>query len=99
MLEKYYTPEQLDTLEQRRKELGDEAQEQYHRDWDELIATARRAVAAKWRELIELFTGGDEALLGSLKTMFQEEGPERASQGQIDAGLMEYVGQAIRLQL
>jgi len=31
--------------------------------------------------------------------MFQEEGPERASQGQIDAGLMEYVGQAIRLQL
>jgi len=39
MLEKYYTPEQLDTLEQRRKELGDEAQEQYHRDWDELIAT------------------------------------------------------------
>jgi MerR family transcriptional regulator, thiopeptide resistance regulator len=113
MLDKYYTPEQLDQLEQRRKELGDAAQEQYHRDWGELIATAKRhyeqgtdpaapemqAVATKWRELIELFTGGDEALLGSLKTMFQEEGPERASQGQLDAGLMEYVGQAIRLQL
>ena len=34
--------------------------------------------------------------LGSLKMMFQEEGPERASQGQLDAGLMEYVGQAMR---
>jgi MerR family transcriptional regulator, thiopeptide resistance regulator len=78
-----------------------------------LIATARvhyekgtdpsdpemQQVARKWRELIELFTGGDEALLGSLKTMFQEEGPERASQGQIDAGLMEYVGRAVALQL
>jgi DNA-binding transcriptional MerR regulator len=113
MLEKYYTPEQLDKLEQRRKELGEEAQDQYHREWDELIGTAKRhyqqgidpaapemqAVATRWRELIELFTGGDDALLGSLKTMFQEEGPERASQGQIDADLMEYVGQAIRLQL
>lgn len=113
MLEKYYTPEQLDKLEERRKELGDEAQEQYHREWDELIATAKRhyeqgtdpaapemqAVATRWRELIELFTGGDEALLGSLMTMFQEEGPERASQGQIDADLMQYVGRAMELQL
>jgi len=113
MLDKYYTPEQLDQLEQRRKELGTDAEQQYQRDWDELIATAKRhyehgtdpadpemqEVARKWRELIELFTGGDEGLLDSLKTMFQEEGPERASQGQIDAGLMEYVGRAIRLQL
>lgn len=113
MLEKYYTPEQLEKLEQRRKELGEEAEEQYQRDWDELIDTAKRHyaqgtdpadpamqdVARKWRELIELFTGGDDALLGSLKTMFQEEGPERASQGQIDTDLMRYVGEAIRLQL
>jgi len=113
MLEKYYTPEQLEQLEARRKELGEEAERQYQRDWDELIATAQvhyekgtdpsdpemQQVARKWRELIELFTGGDDALLGSLKTMFQEEGPERASQGQIDAGLMEYVGRAVALRL
>ena len=113
MLEKYYTPEQLEQLEARRKELGEEAERQYQRDWDELIATAKvhykkgtdpsdpemQQVARKWRELIELFTGGDDALLGSLKTMFQEEGPERASQGQIDAGLMEYVGRAVALRL
>jgi DNA-binding transcriptional MerR regulator len=109
MLDKYYTPEQLEKLDTRRQELGDAAQEQYHRDWDGLIATAKanyergtdpsapemQEVARKWRELIDAFTQGDPELLGSLKTMFQEEGPERASQGQIDSGLMEYVGRAI----
>ena len=113
MMEKYYTPEQLAQLEERRRQLGEDAELQYQRDWDELIATAKahyengtdpaapemQEVARKWRELIERFTGGDDALLGSLKTMFQQEGPERASQGQIDADLMEYVGRAIREQL
>ncbi len=102
MMDKYYTPEQLDKLEQRRKQLGEAAQQQYHRDWEELIATAKShhekgtdptdpqmlEVARRWRELIELFTGGDPEVLGSLKTMFQEEGPEWASQGQVDSGLM-----------
>jgi len=110
MMEKYYTPEQLDQLDQRRKELGEDAERQYDRDWQELIATAKthyenavepsdarmQDVARRWRELIELFTGGDPELLTSLKTMFQEEGPERASQGQVDSGLMQYVGEAMR---
>ena len=34
MLDKYYTPEQLDQLEQRRKQLGEEAERQYQREWD-----------------------------------------------------------------
>jgi DNA-binding transcriptional MerR regulator len=113
MLDKYYTPEQLEQLERHRNELGDEAEQLYHREWAELIATAKehyekgtdpsdpqmQDVARRWRELIELFTQGDPELLTSLKTMFQEEGPERASQGQIDAGLMQYVGRALEQQL
>jgi DNA-binding transcriptional MerR regulator len=113
MMEKYYTPEQLETLEQRRQQLGEERESNYEREWAELIATAKaehekgtdpsdppmQAVARKWRELIELFTGGDEAMLESLKTMFEQEGPERASQGQVDAELMQYVGEAIRRQI
>lgn len=113
MMERYYTPEQLEKLDRRRRELGQEAEQRYQRDWDELIAAgkthyekgtdpadpAMQDVARRWRELIELFTGGDDALLGSLKTMFAEEGPERASRGQIDSALMQYVGEAIRLQL
>jgi DNA-binding transcriptional MerR regulator len=110
MMDKYYTPAQLDKLERRRQELGEEAQQQYHGEWEEVIAIAKshyeqgtdptdpqmQEVARRWRELIELFTQGDDQLLGSLKTMFEEEGPERASQGQLDAGLMQYVGKAIR---
>jgi MerR family transcriptional regulator, thiopeptide resistance regulator len=110
MLERYYTPEQLDKLEANRRQLGEEAERRYQRDWDELIATARhhhekgtdpsapemQEVARRWRELIELFTQGDPELLASLQTMFQQEGPERASQGQVDAELMRYVGEALR---
>jgi DNA-binding transcriptional MerR regulator len=113
MMDKYYTPEQLEKLERHRKELGEEAQARYHSDWDELIATAKahyekgtdpsdpemQEVARRWKELIELFTQGDPELLDSLKTMYQQEGPERASQGQLDAGLMQYVGEALRPQL
>ena len=113
MFEKYYTPEQLDQIEERRKQFSDEEHDQFHKDWEELIAAARaekekgtdpadqrmQEIATRWRELIDLFTGGDEAILGGLKTMFDEEGPERASRGAIDAELMDYVGRAIALRL
>ena len=91
MFERYYTPEQLEQIEERRKSFSDDEHDQFHRDWEELIAAAKaekakgtdpsdprmQEIATKWRELIELFTGGDEGILGGLKTMFQEEGPER----------------------
>ena len=56
-------------------------------------------IATRWRELIELFTGGDEAILNGLKAMYREEGPEKASRGAVDSELMAYVGRAIELQL
>jgi hypothetical protein len=40
-------------------------------------------------------TAGNQALLDSLKTMFEKEGPERASQGQVDAELMQSVRRAL----
>ena len=113
MLDKYYTPEQLQQLEKLKEQHTEAEHLQYHRDWAELIEAAKvekekgtdpadprmQEIATRWRELIDLFTGGDEGLLESLKTMFQEEGPERASQGSLDAELMEYVGRAVALQL
>jgi DNA-binding transcriptional MerR regulator len=113
MFEKYYTPEQLEQIEERRKQFSDEEHDRFHSDWEGLIAAARaekekgtdpsdprmQAIATRWRELIDLFTGGDEAILGGLKTMFEEEGPEKASRGALDAELMQYVGQAIALQV
>jgi DNA-binding transcriptional MerR regulator len=113
MFEKYYTTDQLEQIDERRQSFSDEEQDQFHRDWDELIAAAKaekakgtdpsdprmQDIATRWRELIDLFTGGDEAILGGLKTMFQEEGPEKASRGALDSELMAYVGEAIAKQV
>lgn len=110
MHEKYYTPEQLAQLERRREELGgDEAMANAEREWAELIAAVRaekergtapsdprmQELAARWTSLIEAFTGGDPEIFRSLKTMYESEGPEKASRGMVDADLMAYAQQAI----
>lgn len=110
MFEKYYTPEELDQLERQRQELGGEGIAESQREWEVLIADARaeqakgtdpadrrmRAIAARWMELIEAFTGGDESIRQGLTTMYEQEGPERASRGAVDPELMRYVGEAMR---
>ena len=109
MFEKYYTPEQLETLEQRRRELGDDAIRRAEGEWADLIAEAEdlraagvdpadervQAVAARWRELVEQFTGGDPGIQASLKAMYEAEGPERASRGALSSELMEWMGRAM----
>lgn len=110
MHEKYYTPEQLAELERRREELGgDEGMAKAERDWAELIAAVRaekergtdpadprmQELAARWTGLIEQFTGGDPEIMRSLKTMYEQEGPAKASRGMVDPELMEYAQQAI----
>ena len=112
MFERYYTPEQLEQIDKRNREIGDERRREYEREWEELIAAARtekeqgtdpadprmQEIATRWRELIDAFTGGDAGILSSLKTMYEQEGPERASRGASDPELMQYVGRAMRLQ-
>ena len=110
MHEKYYTPEQLAELERRREELGgDEAMARAEKEWADLIAAVRaekergtdpadprmQELAARWTGLIEQFTGGDPAIFESLKTMYEQEGPETASRGMVDRDLMAYAQQAI----
>lgn len=105
MFDKYYTPEQLAALEQRRRDLGHEAIESAQDEWTELIAAvgAQRArgtdpadprvqeLARRWNELIEQFTGGDPGIRASLQRLYEEEGVERASRGAVDPELMSYV--------
>ncbi|HEY8429175.1 MAG TPA: MerR family transcriptional regulator [Sandaracinaceae bacterium] len=107
MIEKYYTKEQLETLAKRREELGEEAIAQAQKEWPELIAAMRahadrgtdpadpevQALARRWRELIEAFTGGDPGIRRSLETMYANE-PGMREQAGIDAALMQYVQRA-----
>lgn len=110
MHERYYTPEQLAELERRREELGgDDPMKKAEQDWADLIAAVRaekergtdpadprmQELAARWTGLIEQFTGGDPEIMKSLKTMYEQEGPAKASRGMVDPELMEYAQRAI----
>jgi MerR family transcriptional regulator, thiopeptide resistance regulator len=111
MFEKYYTPEQLETLKQRRESVGEERIRQVENEWEKLISQARtemekgtdpasvsvQNIAKRWRELIDEFTGGNPGIEQSLTRMYQQEGVEAASRGMGDAALWEYMGRAIAL--
>jgi DNA-binding transcriptional MerR regulator len=110
MFEKYYTPEQMEALKQRGEALGPEHIRQVEGEWPELMAKVQaemergtdpadervRALARRWQELIQEFTGGDPGIAQSLGRMYQEEptvhgrdtGPMRA--------MGEYIGKALQ---
>src|SRR5579872_291421 len=104
----YYTPEQLETLAKRRQELGEEEVKRVEAEWPDLIARMRaemergtdpadehvQALARRWRELVEAFTGGDAGIAQSLQTMYRNE-PEVAGRFGPDPELFAYVGKAM----
>jgi DNA-binding transcriptional MerR regulator len=106
MRQRYYTPEQLDQLEQRRQTLGDDAIRDAEREWSEIFATLRaerdagtdpadpklRPLAERGRELVAMFTGGDAGITSSLKRMWENEDPEKVSHGMVDAEVWAYYG-------
>ena len=106
MRQRYYTPEQLDQLEQRRQTLGEEAIRDVEREWAEIFATLRaemdagtdpadpklRPLAERGRELVAMFTGGDPGITSSLKRMWENEDPEKVSHGMVDAEVWAYYG-------
>lgn len=109
MFEKYYTPEQLQQLERRRLEFGDERIKAVEQEWADLYARLRelreagvdpgdpepQALGRRAGELIQLFTGGDPGIAASLQRMYEQEGPERASRGMGSPEDFEYLA-AIR---
>jgi DNA-binding transcriptional MerR regulator len=108
MFEKYYTPEQLQQLEERRKQFGPEQIKAVEDEWKDLYAQVRRhresgtdpadpavqALVTRSGELIRMFTGGDPGIEASLKRMYEQEGPERASRGVADPADLEYLARA-----
>ncbi len=86
-LERYYTREQLEYLEGRRREVGEERIRQAEAEWAELIERLRaemeagtdpsnervQALARRSMELVNEFTGGDPGIERSLGNMWQQE--------------------------
>jgi len=105
MRERYYTPEQLEQLEQRRQALGEEKIREVEAEWAEIFATLRveldagtdpadpklQPIGERARELLAMFTGGDPGIQASLKKMYESEGPVKASRGMADPEVFEYL--------
>lgn len=110
MFDKYYTPEQLEELRQRAEKLGPEGMARAQEDWQDLISAVRQemvrgtdptdervlALALKWNELIEAFTGGDPEIRQSLDRLWTEQSANLSDQYArgFDPALMEYIGRA-----
>jgi len=108
MFEKYYTKEQLETLKRRAAELGDPHIRAVEAEWPKLIADVRRemehgtdpknqrmqALAKRWTELVNEFTGGDPGITQSLKSLYQND-PSVASQQSLDASVFDYLRRAL----
>jgi DNA-binding transcriptional MerR regulator len=109
MAEKYYSPEQLEQLSQRREALGDEALRKAEADWAQLIDEAEglrasgaaptdpraAALADRWAALVAQFTGGDQGIHDSLNRMYETEGVERASRGSVSPEVFAWMGEAV----
>ena len=108
MFEKYYTQEQLQQLEERRKMLGEDRIREVEQEWPRLIAEVRaemdkgtdpasetmQRLSKRWMELVQMFTGGDPAIAESVKKLYQGE-PSVQQRSGLDPGIMAYVQQAV----
>ncbi|MGD8329059.1 MAG: MerR family transcriptional regulator [Acidobacteriota bacterium] len=108
MFDKYYTPEQMEYLEQRREQVGEQRIAEVQREWQQLYADAQAEVengtdpadeaaqrlVRRWNALIAEFTGGDAGIRASLGNMWQQESQVREQWGP-PAEVMEFIKKAM----
>ncbi len=109
MIEKYYTPEQLEQLKARKEQVGEERIRQVQEEWPKLHAEVRaemekgtdptsetvQALARRWMALVNEFTGGDPGIEKSLRSMYQQEQTIHGMNVEAMRPMMEYIGKAI----
>jgi DNA-binding transcriptional MerR regulator len=91
--QKHYTPDQLQTLADRRRQLGDDQIKAVEAEWPRLFEALSaeldagadpsdpevQALVDRWDELVGMFTGGDDGIRQSLGSVWEHEG-NRTSQ-------------------
>lgn len=87
MMDKYFTPEQLTGMQARGEQLGAARIREVEQAWGEVIPAVRehmsrntpatdpalQALARRWRDLVNEFTGGDRELAKNVRTMYNAE--------------------------
>ena len=107
---KYYTPEAQAKVEERKKLWSPELQEKVSRQWSELFADIEasmhedpagpkgQALAARWKELVSGFTGGDPEIQKGLNKMWadQQNWPQQPRQAySIKPEIQEFILKAM----
>jgi hypothetical protein len=112
MFDKYFTPEQMEELKQRREVVGEARIHEVEAEWPELIALVKaemdkgtdpadervQELARRWMGLVQEFTGGNPAIAESVKTMYKEEPALQVPAMDMSAmrPAMEYIGKAMQ---
>lgn len=108
MIEKYYTPEQLEQIKARGEAVGQERIEQVQQEWPLLMEKVQAAMdagvpptdphaqdlARTWFGLVEEFTGGDPGIARSLKRMYDTEDSIHGMNVAAMRPMMDYIGKA-----
>jgi DNA-binding transcriptional MerR regulator len=108
---KYYSPEAREKIEQRKPLWSPELQEEASRKWNALFADIEasldedpagrkaQALAARWRELLAGFTGGDPEIQKGLNKMWSDQqnwpAPQRERYA-IKPEIQEFIMKAMR---
>jgi hypothetical protein len=108
MIEKYYTPEQLAQVEDRKAALGEERIKELNAEWSPLFAAVRtemdagtdpadpkvQSLARKWYGLQDEFTGGDVGLFNSTRNMYANEDQIREMDVKATRPMFAYIQKA-----
>jgi MerR family transcriptional regulator, thiopeptide resistance regulator len=108
MLEKYYTPEQLEALRERGRQIGAERIETVQNEWSVLLAEVKaamaedldpaseraRELARRWQALVQEFTGGDAGIERSVGRFYREN-PEGGRQLGVEPEMFQFIGRVL----
>jgi DNA-binding transcriptional MerR regulator len=111
MFEKYYTPEQLQALQARATEIGEDRIAEVTAIWPTLIAQVRQAMqdgldptsepvqalAQQWMSLVREMSGGNPVVEQTITQVYREE-PGVAQRYDLDPAIFAYIGQAMKGQ-
>jgi transketolase len=108
---KYYSPDAQAKIEERKAQWSPELQAKVSQQWSELFADVEaalgedpagpnaQALAARWKKLLEGFTGGDPEVQKGLNKMWSDQGnwpePQRSAY-QIKPEIQEFIIKAMR---
>lgn len=109
MIEKYYTPEQLEELRQRAETVGPGRMREVENEWPELMAAVGsemakgtdpadervQVLARRWVGLISEFTGGNPGIEKSLGNLYQNESTVHGMQTGPMREMGEYIQKAL----